>query len=255
MTKIIEINNLSFGYQEDIILEDIDLEIAEEDFVALIGPNGSGKSTLLKLIINELQPITGEIKLFGQPITDFSAWDQIGYISQEVRSFNSSFPATVKEVVGASLYQEMGFVKLLTAKLENKIAETLELVDMLDHKDKQLGKLSGGQQQRAFIARTLITNPEVILLDEPLVGVDAKVQEDFYQLMGYLNQKLGITILMISHDIHIVSNQANKVVCFGDGQVFTHQTTDFDYNTYLEELKGTSRMLVPEHDHQVVKNK
>ncbi|WP_459841622.1 metal ABC transporter ATP-binding protein [Halanaerocella petrolearia] len=249
MDRIVEINDLSCGYDDKPILQGVDLIVEEGDFVALLGPNGSGKSTLLKSIIGDLKPQVGEIKLFGQSITDFDNWEKVGYVSQQVRSFNNSFPATVKEVVGASLYREMGFFKLLTNNLETRIDQALKQVDMLEYKTRQIGNLSGGQQQRVFIARTLITNPEIILLDEPLVGVDAKVQDDFYQLIEHLNQKLGITIIMISHDIHVISSQANKIVCFGDGQLFIHQADEFDYEDYITELKTENRVLIPEHKH------
>jgi len=252
MKEIIEVKNLSFNYEDDYVLKDINLTINKGDFIAFIGPNGSGKSTLLKLLIGNLKATSGEVKLFGKTVKNFKEWEKIGYVSQKVRDFNSSFPATVKEIIGAALYQEMGFFKILTRKLEQRIDEVLELVDMSNYKYRKIGELSGGQQQRIFIARTLITNPEIIFLDEPLVGVDAKSQDEFYKLLTKLNRELGITIVMISHDIYVISDQANKIVCFGDSSIFMHKAEQFDYINYLNQIKGDNKSLIPKHEHQGV---
>ncbi|TDX52886.1 metal ABC transporter ATP-binding protein [Orenia marismortui] len=250
MSQIIKVKNLSFNYEDKYVLKNISLDINKGDFVAFIGPNGSGKSTLLKLLIGDLKATKGRIELLGEPIKSFKEWDKVGYISQKVRDFNSSFPATVKEIIGAALYQQMGLFKVLSKKLETKIDRVLELVDMSDYKYQKIGELSGGQQQRIFIARTLITDPEMIFLDEPLVGVDAKSQDDFYQLLSKLNKELGITIVMISHDIYVISDQANKILCFGDGKVFSHAADEFDYISYLNQIKGDNSTLIPKHQHQ-----
>ena len=251
MKKIVEVNNLSFKYDRDFILQDINLVIEQGDFMAFLGPNGSGKSTLIQLLLGSLKPTSGEVKVFGVAVEHFTDWGRIGYISQQVKNFNQSFPATVKELITAKLYQQMGFLKLSKSRLQPRIERALALVDMLDYQDRQLGSLSGGQQQRVFIARTMVSEPEVIFLDEPLVGVDSRAQDDFFQLVNRLNNELGITVVMISHDIHVVSSQANRVVCLVDRRLYHHQGDEFDYSCYLEGVRGKNR-LVPEHLHQVV---
>lgn len=228
MEQAIGIKDLSFGYDGQTVLEDINLEISQGDFVAFIGPNGTGKSTLMKLMVGQLEADQGQLKVLKKSVSDFDDWDKIGFISQKVRDFNKSFPATVKEIVGANLYQQMGFFKILSPDLVKKVDAALEKVDMLEYKERQLGSLSGGQQQRVFIARVLVTEPEIIFLDEPLVGVDAKNQEDFYRLLEGLNQSSGITIIMISHNVNLVSKKANKIVCFEDGQIYTHTSEEFE---------------------------
>jgi len=249
MDQIIEINNLSFSYEQETILNNIGLEVYKGDFIAFIGPNGSGKSTLLKLALGLLKAKQGEIKLFGQAIDDFDEWTRVGYIPQEVREFNKSFPATVKELIAANLYNEMGFFKLLTNDLEKKIDRALDLVDMIEYKEKQIGNLSGGEKQKVFIARTLVTNPDIILLDEPLVGVDAESQQEFYQLLADLNNDLNITIIMISHDVHVISDQANKIACFANEELFVHDAEQFSCDNYLNDL-ATNEMWVTRHQHQ-----
>ncbi|PRX30995.1 zinc transport system ATP-binding protein [Orenia metallireducens] len=250
MKEIIKVKNLSFNYEDEYILKNINITINKGDFIAFIGPNGSGKSTFLKLLIGDLKTNSGEVKLLDKNIKTFKEWDKVGYISQKVRDFNSSFPATVKEIVGAALYQEMGWFKILTKRLEQRIDKVLKLVDMSDYKYRKIGELSGGQQQRVFIARTLITNPEIIFLDEPLVGVDLKSQDEFYNLLTKLNRDLGITIVMISHDIYMISDQANKIFCFGNKSIFVHQAKEFDYVNYLNQIKGDNKSLIPKHEHQ-----
>ena len=252
MDNIITAKNLSYSYEDKEIFSEVNLEIDSGDFAALIGPNGSGKSTLLKLILGILSYRQGEIKLLGDLVEKFNSWDKIGYIPQDIREFNHSFPATVKEIIAANLYQEMGWIKILTKDLEKKIDKALKKVDMIEFKDRLIGQLSGGQQQRVFIARTLVTEPEIIFLDEPLAGVDASAEEDFYNLLAELNNQLGITIVMISHNVNVVSNKANKIICFGDKKIYSHQAENFDYDRYIKEIKNDKAIILPHSHHERV---
>ncbi|MEJ6949924.1 metal ABC transporter ATP-binding protein [Natronospora cellulosivora (SeqCode)] len=248
MNNVIKVKNVSFKYDEQVVLKNINLKVAKGDFLALLGSNGSGKTTLMKLIIGELKASSGSIELLGENVSNFKSWSKIGYISQQVKEFNQSFPATVREVIAANLYFKMGYFKLLKKELSKKIDESLKLLDMYQYKDRQIGKLSGGQQQRVFIARTLVTDPEIIFLDEPLVGVDENNQKEFMSIINKLNRELGISIVMISHDIHIVSSEANKIACFSDGDLFLHSADDFTYDDYVKKVNN-DRVFLPEHDH------
>ncbi|MFW6036181.1 MAG: metal ABC transporter ATP-binding protein, partial [Halothermotrichaceae bacterium] len=183
MKNIIKVNNLSYSYDKEPVLKNVNLEINRGDFAAFIGSNGSGKSTFLKILLGLIKADKGEVKLFGEKVSQFDEWKKTGYISQQVKDFNKSFPATVKEIIAANLYHEMGFLKILKGKHDKKINKALKLVDMIKYKNRLIGNLSGGQQQRVFIARTLVTDPDIIFLDEPLVGVDAVVQDDFFDLI------------------------------------------------------------------------
>ncbi len=247
MDKIIEVKNLSFKYSEQIVFDHISFDINKGDFLAFVGPNGSGKSSLMKLLIGDLTPDKGQIRLLGQNIAKFRKWSKIGYMSQQIREFNHSFPATVKEVIAANLYYHMGIIKLLNKDLDKKIDRVLELVDMYSYKNRLIGNLSGGQQQRVFIARTLVTDPEIIFLDEPMVGIDAKSQDEFIKLINSLNRDLDITIVMVSHDIHVISSQANKIACFANKKIHFHLAEDFDYNSY--QNKSNSSRVLPQHTH------
>ncbi len=250
MNEIIEIKEMSFAYEEKWVLKEVNLAVKEGEFLAFIGPNGSGKSTLFKLILGFLKPQKGHIRIWGKPAEKLSARGRVGYISQNVRDFNHSFPATVGEIVGSNLYQEMGFFKLMTPALTKRVNRALKLVEMLDFKDKPIGKLSGGQQQRVFIARTLVTEPDLILLDEPLVGVDQEAQNDFYRVINQLHRELGITIIMISHDLHVISSQVNRIVCFRGGKIFPHCSSEFDYNDYIRQARKEDKLLIPSHQHE-----
>ncbi|MFW6264881.1 MAG: metal ABC transporter ATP-binding protein [Bacillota bacterium] len=248
MKKIVDVKDVSFKYEEQFVLKHINLEVKKGDFLALLGPNGSGKTTLMKLLIGELKASSGYIKIMGNDINNFSDWSKLGYISQQVKEFNHSFPATVREVIAANLYTKMGFLKLMNRSLRQKIDEILKMLDMYKFRNRQIGKLSGGQQQRVFIARTLVTDPELIFLDEPLVGVDDRNQKEFMRIINKLNREFGISIIMISHDIHIVSSEANKIACFTDDGLYIHSADEFTYDDYTREINNGS-VFLPEHNH------
>ncbi|ABR47381.1 ABC transporter related [Alkaliphilus metalliredigens QYMF] len=248
MEKVVEVKNIEFAYDRAPVLKDASLEIYQGDFMGIVGPNGSAKSTLLKLLLGLMKPQQGTVSLFGTPIHRFNQWNRIGYISQKVRDFNIGFPATVEEVVGANLYSQMGFLKFIGKKHKEKIREALEIVNMTDYQKRLIGNLSGGQQQRVFIARTLINNPEIIFMDEPLVGVDVDSQDKFYELMEKLNKELGITLVMVSHDIGVITNRANRVACLGNQQVFVHDSKHFNEEKYIRDVYGKKAVLL-HHKH------
>lgn len=225
---VIEINQLSFQYAlHKPVLEDIQLSMHQGEFLGLVGPNGSGKSTLIKLILGLLSPNQGEIKLFGQPAHQFSDWSKIGYVSQKANSFNSSFPATVFEVVSTGLYGQMGLFKWLGKREKKRIFETLELVGLADCAQQNIGKLSGGQQQRTFIARALVSRPKLLILDEPTVGVDQESVNRFFDLIEYLHQHEGLSILLVSHDIGVITTKVDTIACLNRKLFFHGNTEEF----------------------------
>jgi len=210
-TNILTAKNLQFAYNDETILKSVSFEIKKGDYVGLIGQNGSGKSTLLKLLLGLLQPTGGEIKLFNEPIQKFHHWEKIGYVPQRSGIFDQSFPATVEEIVRMGLETK--------ADKNNKIHRALDMVEMAHLKDKQLRELSGGQQQRVLIARALVNQPELIFLDEPVVGVDAKSQHNFYQMLHRLNKDHHLTLLLVSHDLDIVAHEADYLIMMTEGEI------------------------------------
>ncbi len=212
--KIIIFRNVSAGYNGKDVIEDVNFEIEKNDFLGIIGPNGGGKTTLLKLIAGVLKPTKGEVLVFGKTPWNFSKEDRhkIGYVRQET-FINTSFPVSVIDTVMMGLYASMGPGKKTTKEHRQKAMEALEKTDMASYAATHIGALSGGQKQRVFIARSLVNNPELLILDEPTTGVDFKNQEAFYKLLNDLKIGLNLTIIIVSHDINMIAREINKVSC------------------------------------------
>jgi len=201
MNNIIEIKDLSFSYNKTKVLENINLDIKTDDFIAIIGPNGGGKSTLLKLILGLLKPKTGEISFTYDK-------NSIGYVPQNT-NLNINFPITSLEVV---LMGHIGGKKPLFGYSKEEVTcakNSLQKVGMLDFADTKIGNLSGGQRQRVFIARALCANPKIILLDEPTASIDVQGQAEVYELLKQLNQTMCVVV--VSHDISVLLNYAKNV--------------------------------------------
>ncbi|AYC29593.1 metal ABC transporter ATP-binding protein [Paenisporosarcina cavernae] len=209
----IELNQVNYRYEKELVLSNITLRVAKGDFLAILGPNGSGKSTLVKLILGLIKPTSGEIKLFGTPIQQFKKREWIGYVSQKSNAFNQRFPATVFEVVLSGLTKKTGLMKKYPKNKDNLVLQALKSVQMEQFIHQPIGELSGGQQQRIFIARALINEPKLLILDEPTVGVDHENVQSFYNMLEELNKKQEITILLITHDVDTVSNRISHVAC------------------------------------------
>ncbi len=236
--NIIEISHISFSYAKELVLKDISFAIHRGDYLGIIGPNGGGKSTLLRLILGLLPIKEGEIKLFGQPINRFKDKSKLGYIPQKFHNFDSRFPITVEEVVAMGRYAKKGLFHWLTQEDRKIIDRSLEQVEMQEFAKRRIGDLSGGQQQRVFIARALAGEPEIIFLDEPTAGVDVKNQIDFYTLLRKLNQKLNLTLVLVSHDIGVVANEVTEIACINQTLVYHGATETFVKGNYLEKLYG-----------------
>lgn len=250
MESLVKIEGLTFGYDEKMVLEDINLSINKGDYLGIIGPNGSAKSTLLKLMLSILKPQKGRVELFGVNAASFKEWGKIGYVSQKAASFNTGFPATVEEVVAANLYPKIGLFKSIGKKHREEVIEALKIVGMEDYRNRLIGNLSGGQQQRVFIARTLVSSPEIIFLDEPTVGIDIKSQREFYKLLDRLNSELNITIVMVSHDIGVVRERTNRIVILGDGKLQECcDCSSSSLNKALEEVYGENMKVLTHHHH------
>ena len=210
---LIQLHNISYKYEQTQALIDINLVIKEGDFLAIIGPNGSGKSTLLKIMLGLLKPSNGNVLLFGKPANQFKEREWIGYVSQKSNSFNTGFPATVSEVVRSGVVKQIGLFKRFPDDVKIQVRQALKAVGMEDFAQKNIGELSGGQQQRVFIARALISNPKVLILDEPTVGIDSKNVRSFYNMLVHLNREHNISIVLVTHDVDAVSTSISHVAC------------------------------------------
>ncbi|RLQ98205.1 metal ABC transporter ATP-binding protein [Falsibacillus albus] len=245
---VIELKDISFRYERENVLEDINLEVPKGAFLGLVGPNGSGKSTLLKLILGLLKPQKGEVFLFGEKQSKFSGWDKIGFVSQKANSFNSGFPATVYEVVASGLTKKIGLFKFIDKNDKKQVTEAVKAVGMEAFLHRNIGELSGGQQQRVFIARAIVSSPEILILDEPTVGVDAKNVQSFYDMLDKLNHELGITLLLVTHDIGTISSKVTHVACLNKHLHFHGRADEF------EEQSGQDLSQFYGHDVHVLEH-
>lgn len=248
---IIAIQDLFYRYEKDTVLENINLSVPEGAFLAIVGPNGSGKSTLLKLILGLMKPQKGKITLFGQDISEFKDWEKVGYVSQKANSFNSGFPATVFEVVSSGLTKKIGMFHFFKKEDKHKVIEALRAVGMEGFTGRNIGELSGGQQQRVFIARALVSEPSLMILDEPTVGVDAQNVNSFYQMLEDLNKNRGITLLLVTHDVGTISEKVTHVACINKKLHFHGDSHEFEQERKngLSDLYGYG-VHVLEHDHE-----
>ncbi|MFC2947189.1 metal ABC transporter ATP-binding protein [Virgibacillus sediminis] len=210
---VVSMQNVTYAYERKNVLEHIDFELPKGAFMGLVGPNGGGKTTLIKLILGLIEPDRGEVELLGKPLGKFKEWDKIGFVSQKANSFNRGFPATVYEVVSMGLTAKVGYLKFFKKKHKEKILRAINQVGMLDYAHTNIGNLSGGQQQRVFIARSLVNDPELLILDEPTVGVDVENVRRFYDLLHQLNEEQGITLLLVTHDTGTMTEHATDIVC------------------------------------------
>lgn len=226
--SIISAKSVDFAYEDEVILKNINCEINAGDYIGIIGGNGVGKSTLIKLFLGELKATSGSIK---------TNYKNIGYIPQNAGQISKDFPATVKEIVASGLYRKIGLFRFLSKDDKKKIDEVLDIVGMSDYKNRLIGKLSGGQQQRVALAKMLISEPEIIFLDEPQSGIDKATEKMLYDLLKRQNQEKNLTILMITHDITGIEKSVNRVF--------------FLENTHLTEIPKEETCLHSHTHHHI----
>jgi zinc transport system ATP-binding protein len=245
---LIRIEHVEFRYRRDPVLVDIQLEIQAGDFLAVIGPNGSGKTSLIKIMLGLLEPARGAVFLFGTPIRDFREWERVGYVPQKAIHFDPYFPASVEEVVAMGLVAGVRRRRGRSVERESRVLGALEAVRMEDMKDRPIGELSGGQQQRVFIARALVSSPEILILDEPTTGVDAESQNRFYGMLDRLNRETGLTVVFSTHNVGVVTKHVNKVACINQRLFFHGSHEEFCETDHLLEAVG-GRAHIIHHEH------
>lgn len=249
MMSVVSVTNLSYTYQVSTsssalsVLNDISFSINKGDLLGVIGPNGAGKTTLFSCMLGLLKNYRGEIKIFGQDIRKNNSLvlQSIGYIPQQ-KSIEQGFPATVQEIVSLGLIGKKNLSK-------DKLAHALEMVDLSGQNHRRIGELSGGQQQRVLIAKALVHEPRLLILDEPTTGVDVKTQNKFYSLLKNLNQENNLSIIWASHDLNAVKKIASKVMCLNRNMFFHGETSEFFANDELIRMYSESSMQLHMHSH------
>jgi len=239
--NVVEIENLTVDYQGILALDKVNFSVESKDFLGIIGPNGAGKTTLFNCMLGLLDNYKGEIRFFGTSIKKSKKYlGQIGYVPQKP-VFEKNFPATISEVV------EMGLTK---NSRKDRIDEVLQKVWLHELSHRRIGDLSGGQQQRVFIAKALVNDPQILILDEPVTGIDSQSKELFYQILHDLNQKENITIIWSSHDLDAVAKLASKVACLNRTLFFHGISEDFFHNEDLLKMYSESSMQMHMHHHE-----
>ncbi len=202
-------------YNDVVALEDVNLCLHAGDFVSVIGPNGGGKTSLLKLLLGLVKPTQGRVEVLGK--APEQARQEIGYVPQQA-TLDKHFPISVWDVALMGRLGRIPLLKKYTAEDRDLASEALQKVKLYDLKDRHIAKLSGGQQQRVLIARALVTNPKLLLLDEPTASVDTEIKRDIYELLVELNDQM--TIVMVSHDIGVVSSYTKTIACLNRTLVY-----------------------------------
>ena len=245
MNAVVSVRDVTYTYGDTVAVDDVSIDVADGEFLGLIGPNGSGKTTLLHLMLGLLEPDSGEIRLFGEPVSSFEDGHRIGYVAQQATQKGSTMPVTVEEVVEMGRYPHRGSGRLRSDD-RRIIEEAMERVDVLDLRDRRINALSGGQRQRAYIARALASEADLLALDEPTVGVDAESRDRFYGLLEELNDE-GIAIVLIEHDIGVVTDRAERIACLNRELYHHGDTESFVESDALERAYGATGTVVHHH--------
>jgi zinc transport system ATP-binding protein len=217
MNKIlVELNHIFAGYDGSVVLKDINLPVYEQDFLGIIGPNGGGKTTLLKVILRLLKPVSGVIQYAGKELKN-----NIGYMPQ-INLIDRKFPVRVCEVIDSGLISEKNTTRKQKAKKVDKILATMGLEDI---RNKPIGELSGGQLQRVLLSRAIISEPQLLILDEPNSFVDKRFESYFYDCLQEINKQTAI--VLVSHDIGAVVSHAKNIACVNES-LYYHSGPDID---------------------------
>lgn len=236
--SIVEIEHLSVKYSDVKAIDDVSFRVKDGDFLGIIGPNGAGKSTLFASMLGLNTKYEGSIKFFEQDIRKSKSYlKKIGYVPQKP-IFEKNFPATVIDVLNMSLQNESD---------EKNIERILQQLWIHELRNKRIGELSGGQQQRVFIAKALVNNPKILILDEPVTGIDQPSIDLFYSILRELNSKQKITIIWSSHDLDAVNQLADHVACLNRTLFFHGKSDEFFHNDDL--VKQYSEASMQEHMH------
>ncbi|MDR0493762.1 MAG: metal ABC transporter ATP-binding protein [Nitrososphaerota archaeon] len=235
---MLEVKNLNVNRNGIPVIENATFRINKGDYVGIVGPNGGGKTTLLKVLLNFLPYTQGSIQLFGTELAKFSSWQKVAYISQQATNFEDQFPLTVRELVSLGCIKKGQLGRKFTREDWKIVDDNLDFMGLSNVANRRIGQLSGGQKQRMFVAKALTHKPELILLDEPIVGVDSEAQEKFYKKLSDLNIKHQTTILIVTHDLASVFCRMSKILCINKNIELADITQNLDTNQLLKRTYG-----------------
>lgn len=245
MSKIISIENLSLFFQGREVLQNISLDIFSGDYLALAGPNGAGKTTLIKAILSLEKINTGNLSLFGQDISRFNDWSKIAYLPQK-HQYNPLFPASILEVVLSGF---SGMERISAKARREKAFAILSELDLDDSSHKLFSRLSGGQQQRVLLARALLRNPQLLILDEPTTALDPQIREKFFSLLAKYNKEQGTTIIMVTHDTADIGRYAKRLAYLDQSLLFAGDFMEFCHSEKMKKYFGDYSQHLICHQH------
>ncbi len=234
----IELEDVNYSYNDHQVLEHISFDIKSGEYLGIIGPNGGGKTTLIRILLGLLKPVSGKVKIFGQEIDHFKDRFKLGYVPQRAAHEEFYFPASVEEVVRSGRTAKMGLFRRYSQADKAAIRQAMDIAEISKLKDRLIGELSGGERQRVFIARALAGEPEIIILDEPAVGVDIASKDRFYAFLKHLNEEEKITIIFISHDVGAIAHEVNNVLCLNRSLICHGSPQDYIKEDFLEKVYG-----------------
>jgi zinc transport system ATP-binding protein len=250
--EVISVDGLSFQYNAVDVLTDISFDVGEGGYIGLVGPNGSGKTTLIKLLLGFQKPTKGTVRLFGFEPAIFQDWYKIGYLPQKLFSFNPNFPATVKEIVALGLLSRKKLPKRSSRSDKLAVGHAMELMDIMHIKNELIGELSGGQQQRALIAKAIVSEPNLLILDEPTTAIDPETREKFFSLLKELNEQKRVTIIIITHDSGTIGKYASKLLYLDKKIIFYGSFEAFCTSSDMSDYFGEYSQHLICHRHDII---
>lgn len=241
---VVELEDVAVEYPGGIhAVEGVNLRVEPHEFLGLLGPNGAGKSTLISVILGLHKPTRGLVRLFGRPVSSESL-RRVGYVPQRPQATYPDFPATVLETVLFGRAAEMHPFRRVTRKDHEKADEVLKLLGIEDLRNRRIGQLSGGQTQRVFVAKSLVGDPELLILDEPTSGMDVQSRRDFHAMLARLNHDLGIAIILTSHEVHAVEKLASRIAFMSGTIVFNGDPATFAVHPAHLDLEDFSQAVM-----------
>jgi zinc transport system ATP-binding protein len=242
---VVTVQGLSLAYQGADALCDVSFAVEKGSYVGIVGPNGSGKSTLIRCILGLARPDRGGVSLFGTPLDSFDQWRRVGYLPQGLQHFNPHFPATVAEVVGLGLMASRPFPRRVRREDAGAVDRALELMGIGGIRSRLIGELSGGLRQRVLLARALVNEPELLVLDEPTTALDPETRESFYRTIQDVNRERQTTVILVTHDSGTIGRYASRFLYLDKRLVFYGGFDDFCGSPEMADYFG------PHSQHQI----
>lgn len=237
--KIIEVSDLSVRYGATLALHGVTFSAEKGDYIGLAGPNGAGKSSLIKAILGLVPTAGGSVKIFGSQMGPrFAEWKRIGYLPQASLTVNPLFPATVEEAVRTGMLAAKIFPRRFSSGDSASAEKIMRILDIRELRHRLVSELSGGQRQRVFLARAMVNDPELLILDEPSTGLDPEARDDFFSLIGKINRENRVTVIMITHDTGQIGHYAKKLLYVDKQLVFYGSFNDFCLSPEAEKKFG-----------------